>query len=187
MRGGAFKPRTSPYSFQGLGVEGLEILAKVRKETGMPVVTEALDIDVVIFDNELSPAQQRNLAKMFQCDVVDRVALILDIFAQHASSKEGMLQVIRHAFDELGLPPVIRTISNKSNGLVLVTGPTGSGKSTTIASSVDSSPKIEQLHCNRPTGKISWIIVGIITACCGRVFPRDSWDGTPFHPTSVGS
>ena len=56
-------------------------------------MTRALDIDVVIFDNELSPAQQRNLAKMFQCDVVDRVALILDIFAQHATSKEGMLQV----------------------------------------------------------------------------------------------
>jgi GTP-binding protein HflX len=56
-------------------------------------MTKAQDIDVVIFDNELSPAQQRNLAKMFECDVVDRVALILDIFAQHATSKEGMLQV----------------------------------------------------------------------------------------------
>ncbi len=56
-------------------------------------LTRAQDIDVVIFDNELSPAQQRNLQKLFQCDVVDRVALILDIFAQHASSKEGMLQV----------------------------------------------------------------------------------------------
>lgn len=47
LRGGAFKPRTSPYSFQGLGLEGLEILARVRKETGLPVVTEALDIDVL--------------------------------------------------------------------------------------------------------------------------------------------
>ncbi len=56
-------------------------------------LTKAQDIDVVIFDNELSPAQQRTLQKMFQCDVVDRVALILDIFAQHATSKEGMLQV----------------------------------------------------------------------------------------------
>lgn len=56
-------------------------------------LTRAEDIDVVIFDNELSPAQQRNLQRMFQCDVVDRVALILDIFAQHATSKEGMLQV----------------------------------------------------------------------------------------------
>lgn len=43
LRGGAFKPRTSPYSFQGLGLRGLEILAEVRAELGLPVVTEALD------------------------------------------------------------------------------------------------------------------------------------------------
>lgn len=43
FRGGAYKPRTSPYSFQGLGEKGLKILAKVREETGMPVVSEALD------------------------------------------------------------------------------------------------------------------------------------------------
>jgi 3-deoxy-7-phosphoheptulonate synthase len=43
FRGGAFKPRTSPYSFQGLGEEGLIILAKVRKETGLLIVTEATD------------------------------------------------------------------------------------------------------------------------------------------------
>jgi GTP-binding protein HflX len=55
--------------------------------------TESLDVDVVVFDNDLSPAQQRNLQKIFECDVVDRVALILDIFAQHATSREGMLQV----------------------------------------------------------------------------------------------
>ncbi len=47
LRGGAYKPRTSPYSFQGLGLEGLEILSRVGKETGLPVVTEALDIDVL--------------------------------------------------------------------------------------------------------------------------------------------
>lgn len=55
--------------------------------------TTALDVDVVVFDNNLTPGQQRNLQKIFRCDVVDRVALILDIFAQHATSKEGMLQV----------------------------------------------------------------------------------------------
>jgi GTP-binding protein HflX len=54
---------------------------------------EALDVDLVIFDDELSPAQQRNLEKIFKVDVVDRAALILDIFAQHASSQEGMIQV----------------------------------------------------------------------------------------------
>lgn len=45
FRGGAFKPRTSPYSFQGLGEEGLEILARVREEFGLPIVTEAIDHD----------------------------------------------------------------------------------------------------------------------------------------------
>jgi 3-deoxy-7-phosphoheptulonate synthase len=42
LRGGAFKPRTSPYSFQGLGEEGLEILAEIREETGMAIVTEVM-------------------------------------------------------------------------------------------------------------------------------------------------
>jgi len=43
LRGGAFKPRTSPYSFQGLGERGLELLARAREETGLAIVTEALD------------------------------------------------------------------------------------------------------------------------------------------------
>jgi len=43
FRGGAFKPRTSPYSFQGLGKEGLKILQKVREETGLLIITEAID------------------------------------------------------------------------------------------------------------------------------------------------
>jgi len=56
-------------------------------------ISKIEDIDVVVFDNDLSPAQQRNLQQAFQCAVVDRVALILDIFAQHAHTKEGMAQV----------------------------------------------------------------------------------------------
>jgi len=47
LRGGAFKPRTSPYSFQGLGVPGLKLLAKAREETGLAIVTEALEPDLV--------------------------------------------------------------------------------------------------------------------------------------------
>ncbi len=43
LRGGAFKPRTSPYSFQGLGIDGLEMLARAKKETGLPVVSEVMD------------------------------------------------------------------------------------------------------------------------------------------------
>jgi len=56
-------------------------------------LTTAPDTDVVVFDHPLSPAQQRNLQAVFHCDVVDREALILDIFAQHATSKVGSLQV----------------------------------------------------------------------------------------------
>lgn len=47
LRGGAFKPRTSPDSFQGLGEEGLKLLAEAREETGLPVVTEVMDVEHV--------------------------------------------------------------------------------------------------------------------------------------------
>jgi GTP-binding protein HflX len=63
------------------------------KAEELATLTRALDIDVVVFDNQLTPAQQRNLQKMFGCDVVDREGLILDIFAQHAHTKVGALQV----------------------------------------------------------------------------------------------
>ncbi len=51
------------------------------------------DVDTVIFDDELSPAQNRNLERVFGCKVLDRTALILDIFAQRARTREGKLQV----------------------------------------------------------------------------------------------
>ena len=63
------------------------------KAEELRLLADALDVDVVVFDDELSPAQQRNLEKVLGRDVVDRVALILDIFAQHAKSQEGMVQV----------------------------------------------------------------------------------------------
>jgi 3-deoxy-7-phosphoheptulonate synthase len=58
LRGGAFKPRTSPYSFQGLGKEGLEILAEVRKVSGLPVVTEVMDTRQVELVAEFADALQ---------------------------------------------------------------------------------------------------------------------------------
>ena len=51
------------------------------------------NIDTVIFDDELSPAQSRNLEEVFQCKVIDRTTLILDIFAQRARTREGKLQI----------------------------------------------------------------------------------------------
>ena len=64
LRGGAFKPRTSPYSFQGLEREGLELLAKAREETGLPVVTEILsseDVDLVAEYADVMQVGARNM------------------------------------------------------------------------------------------------------------------------------
>ena len=52
LRGGAFKPRTSPYSFQGMGVDGLDILCKVREATGLPIVTELMSPEHLDLFNE---------------------------------------------------------------------------------------------------------------------------------------
>jgi 3-deoxy-7-phosphoheptulonate synthase len=64
LRGGAFKPRTSPYAYQGLGEEGLKILADVREETGLPVVTEVIDprsVDLVASYADMLQVGTRNM------------------------------------------------------------------------------------------------------------------------------
>ena len=64
LRGGAFKPRTSPYAFQGLGYDGLELLKEARKETGLPVVTELMstnDLEKVIEDVDVIQIGARNM------------------------------------------------------------------------------------------------------------------------------
>ncbi|MCK5924223.1 MAG: 3-deoxy-7-phosphoheptulonate synthase, partial [Methylococcales bacterium] len=64
LRGGAFKPRSSPYSFQGLGLQGLEFLARAREETGLAVVTEALDpdgVDLVVKYADIVQIGARNM------------------------------------------------------------------------------------------------------------------------------
>ncbi len=76
------RARPDPATFIGKG-KADELAAEGRH----------LDIDLVVVDGELTPVQQRNLQKTFGCDVVDRIALILDIFALHAHSREGMAQV----------------------------------------------------------------------------------------------
>lgn len=58
LRGGAFKPRTSPYAFQGLGLKGLKILKKVREEIGLPIVTEVLDTRDVLWVAEYADVLQ---------------------------------------------------------------------------------------------------------------------------------
>lgn len=65
LRGGAYKPRSSPYSFQGLGLEGLELLARAREETGLLIVTEALDqagLDLVAEHADMVQIGTRNMS-----------------------------------------------------------------------------------------------------------------------------
>jgi 3-deoxy-7-phosphoheptulonate synthase len=66
LRGGAFKPRTSPYAFQGLGEEGLKLLAEARRVTGLPIITEVMDTR--------------------QVDLVERYADILQVGARNAQN-----------------------------------------------------------------------------------------------------
>jgi 3-deoxy-7-phosphoheptulonate synthase len=77
LRGGAFKPRTSPYAFQGLGEEALKFLAEARRATGMPVITEVMD-----------PRQ---------VDLVERYADILQIGARNAQNYDLLARSRPHA------------------------------------------------------------------------------------------
>ena len=74
---------------------------------------KANDVDTVIFDDELTPAQTRNLEKIFNCKIMDRTALILEIFGQRARTREGKLQ-IEHAQLEYLLPRLTRFWSHLS-------------------------------------------------------------------------
>jgi 3-deoxy-7-phosphoheptulonate synthase len=82
LRGGAFKPRTSPYAFQGLGVEGLEILAEAREATGLPVVTELMDprhLDAVVEFSDIIQIGARNMQNfqlLSAVGAVDRPVLL---------------------------------------------------------------------------------------------------------------
>ncbi len=76
LRGGAFKPSTSPYSFRGLGLEGLKMLAKAREETGMPVITEVMtpgDVDVVASYADILQVGARNMQNFFLLDEVGKI------------------------------------------------------------------------------------------------------------------
>jgi 3-deoxy-7-phosphoheptulonate synthase len=73
FRGGAYKPRTSPYSFQGLAEEGLKILAQVRKEFGLKIVTEAIDVESVDLVEHYSDIIQIGARNMQNFSLLKRV------------------------------------------------------------------------------------------------------------------
>ena len=73
FRGGAYKPRTSPYSFQGLGLEGLKILALARAETGLPIVTEVLDTETAELVAEYADCLQIGARNMQNFSLLKKV------------------------------------------------------------------------------------------------------------------
>ncbi|MEW5794811.1 MAG: 3-deoxy-7-phosphoheptulonate synthase [Candidatus Zixiibacteriota bacterium] len=73
LRGGAFKPRTSPYAFQGLGREGLEILARVREQVGLPIVSECLSQDDVALVSEYVDIIQIGARNMQNFSMLEKV------------------------------------------------------------------------------------------------------------------
>ena len=75
-RGGAYKPRTSPYSFQGLGAEGLKILSRVRAETGLPIVTEVLDTETAELVAEHADCLQVGARNMQNFSLLKRLGRI---------------------------------------------------------------------------------------------------------------
>ncbi len=73
LRGGAFKSRTLPYSFQGLGVEGLKMLAEARKETGLPIVTEVVSPETVSIVEEYADILQVGARSMQNFPLLKRI------------------------------------------------------------------------------------------------------------------
>jgi 3-deoxy-7-phosphoheptulonate synthase len=74
LRGGAFKPRTSPYAFQGLGLKGLKILKKAKEETGLPIVTEVIDTRDVPWVMEYADVLQIGARNMQNFSLLKEVA-----------------------------------------------------------------------------------------------------------------
>ncbi len=81
LRGGAFKPRTSPYSFQGMGAEGLKLLLHAKKETGLPIVTELMDLSQLpLFDEvdiiQVGARNMQNFTLLKELGKIDKPILL---------------------------------------------------------------------------------------------------------------
>ena len=103
LRGGAYKPRTSPYSFQGLGVEGLRLLAEAREETGLPVVTELMDVRDVADVVEVADVIQigaRNMQNYSLLSEVGRAGLPVLLKRGLSSTLEELLMAAEYVLKE---------------------------------------------------------------------------------------
>jgi 3-deoxy-7-phosphoheptulonate synthase len=103
LRGGAFKPRTSPFAFKGLGVEALEILAEARAQTGLPVVTELLDsqhADVVHAHADVVQIGARNMQNYALLEVAGKLGKPVLLKRGLSSSLDELLQAADYILKE---------------------------------------------------------------------------------------
>src|SRR3954449_12311283 len=103
LRGGAFKPRTSPFAFQGLGTPGLEILAEAREETGLPIVTELLDsqyADAIAEHADVVQIGARNMQNYALLEVAGKLGKPVLLKRGLSSSLEELLQAADYILKE---------------------------------------------------------------------------------------
>ncbi|MEX0674266.1 MAG: 3-deoxy-7-phosphoheptulonate synthase [Gaiellaceae bacterium] len=103
LRGGVFKPRTSPYAFQGLGEEGLAILAEAREETGLPLVTELMDprhVDAVVAVADVIQIGARNMQNFSLLSEVGSVGKPVLLKRGPAASVEELLMAAEYVVKE---------------------------------------------------------------------------------------
>ncbi len=102
LRGGAFKPRTSPYDFQGIGKEGIDILVKVKEVTGMPVVSEIVDAaDIDVFrDIDILQIGSRNMQNFSLLKAVGRSDKAVLLKRGYASTYEELLLAAEYILAE---------------------------------------------------------------------------------------
>ncbi len=109
LRGGAFKPRTSPYSFQGLGVEALRYLAEARERTGLPVITEVMEpnqVDIVAEYTDILQIGARNMQNYSLLQSVGRVARPVMLKRGFGATVEELLMAAEYIVSS-GNPNVI--------------------------------------------------------------------------------
>ena len=114
------------------------------KAAEFAVFCKANNVDTIIFDDELSPAQTRNLEKIFACKIMDRTALILEIFGQRARTREGKLQ-IEHAQLQYLLPRLTRFWSHLSRQRGSTGSIGGEGESQLEADRRKISERLEKI------------------------------------------
>ena len=109
LRGGAFKPRTSPYAFQGLGIEALRYLAEARDETGLPVITEVMEpnqVDIVAEYADILQIGTRNMQNYSLLQAVGRVARPVMLKRGYGATVEEWLMAAEYIVSS-GNPNVI--------------------------------------------------------------------------------